>query len=104
MAMRTDLLDIRNPKEETGGAFNQAPDSLVAAPNRRDCDVLSAHRSRMASKIWLTMGLSQAAWQVGIDGADMPSGAACFDTDHALSFSRYETGDNDAGSNSRMSS
>ena len=34
----------------------------------------------------------------------MPSGAACFHADHALSFSRYETVDNDAGSNCCMSS
>ena len=90
--------------KQLGGAFNQAPDSLVAALNRRDCDVLSAQRSRMASKIWWMMGLSQAAWRVGIEGADMPSGVACFHADQALTFSRYETVDNDAGSNCRMSS
>ena len=46
--MQTASLDMRHPKEETGGAFNQTPDSLVAAPNRQACDVSSTHQSRMA--------------------------------------------------------
>ena len=42
MAMRTVSLDIRRLREETGRAFNHAPDSGEAAPSNQDLEMSSA--------------------------------------------------------------
>ena len=58
--MRTVLLSMRSPRDETGRAFSHAPDSFDEAAKRREQDTASGASFNRVSAVAETLGASHA--------------------------------------------
>jgi hypothetical protein len=65
---------ILRPREETGGAFNHAPDSGVLEPNSLALSPSSLHSSTSISKTASTFGPSQTFYLLDVAGTGVWGG------------------------------
>ena len=103
MAIHIVLLDMRNPREEMGGALSQAPDSLEPAASKWALETGSSQWDRRESNRWSTLSLSHDLWRLGEVGRGISTGRSLFQADKAEFLSQYATHDSWAGRSSCMS-